>query len=54
VIAHRGTISAEHGLGVLRNREAARYRSHVELRLMHAIKAALDPMNIMNPGKLLS
>lgn len=54
VIAHRGTISAEHGLGMLRNHEAARYRSPVELRLMHAIKEALDPANIMNPGKMLS
>lgn len=53
VIAHRGTISAEHGLGVLRNHEAARYRSPVELRLMHAIKDALDPGNLMNPGKML-
>ncbi|PXW92336.1 FAD/FMN-containing dehydrogenase [Sphaerotilus hippei] len=53
VIAHGGSISAEHGLGVLRRDEAARYRDPVEQRLMAAIKVALDPLNLMNPGKLL-
>ncbi len=53
VDAAGGSISAEHGLGVLRRDEAARYKSAVELRLMHAIKQALDPMNLMNPGKVL-
>jgi FAD/FMN-containing dehydrogenase len=54
VVAHGGSISAEHGLGVLRRDEAARYKSPVELRLMRAVKAALDPQNLMNPGKLLA
>ena len=53
VVAHGGSISAEHGLGVLRRDESARYKSAVELKLMHAIKSALDPLNLMNPGKLL-
>ncbi len=53
VIAHGGSISAEHGLGVLRRDEAARYKSPVELRLMRTVKRALDPLNLMNPGKLL-
>ncbi|MEZ5726669.1 MAG: FAD-binding oxidoreductase [Burkholderiaceae bacterium] len=53
VVAHQGSISAEHGLGVLRRDESARYKSSVELKLMRAIKAALDPLNLMNPGKLL-
>ena len=53
VVAHGGSICAEHGLGVLRRDEAARYKSAVELKLMHAIKSALDPLNLMNPGKLL-
>ncbi len=48
-----GSISAEHGLGVLRRDEASRYRGSVEDRLMRAVKAALDPLGLMNPGKLL-
>jgi FAD/FMN-containing dehydrogenase len=54
VIQYGGSISAEHGLGVLRRDEAARYKSPVEIGLMRAIKHALDPAGIMNPGKLLS
>lgn len=46
-----GSISAEHGLGVLRAAEARRYKSNVELTLQRAIKQALDPKNLMNPGK---
>lgn len=53
VVAHSGSISAEHGLGVLRRDEAAHYKPMVEIALMRAIKAALDPQGIMNPGKLL-
>lgn len=48
-----GSISAEHGLGALKREEILRYKSPVELRLMHTIKAALDPYNLMNPGKVL-
>jgi FAD/FMN-containing dehydrogenase len=54
VAAAGGSISAEHGLGVLRRDEAARYKSPVELQLMRSIKAALDPLNLMNPAKVLS
>jgi len=53
VIAQGGSISAEHGLGVLRRDESARYKSAVELRLMAAVKSALDPRGLMNPGKVL-
>jgi FAD/FMN-containing dehydrogenase len=53
VRAHRGTISAEHGLGVLRRDEADAFRSPVERQLMRTIKQALDPRGIMNPEKLL-
>jgi FAD/FMN-containing dehydrogenase len=53
VAAYGGSISAEHGLGVLRRDEAARYKSVVELSLMRAIKAAIDPDGLMNPGKVL-
>jgi FAD/FMN-containing dehydrogenase len=49
-----GSISAEHGLGVLRRDEAARYKSDVERKLMRAVKQALDPKGLMNPGKLLA
>ncbi|HTH62205.1 MAG TPA: FAD-binding oxidoreductase [Paraburkholderia sp.] len=50
---HRGTISAEHGIGQLKVDEAAHYKSDVELQLMRALKTALDPLNLMNPGKVL-
>ncbi len=46
-----GSISAEHGLGALRAAEARRYKSEVEMKLQRAIKQALDPLNLMNPGK---
>jgi FAD/FMN-containing dehydrogenase len=48
-----GSISAEHGIGALKRDELARYKSPVELNMMRAIKAALDPLGIMNPGKIL-
>ncbi|MCR5865340.1 FAD-binding oxidoreductase [Aquincola sp. J276] len=54
VAARGGSISAEHGLGVLRRDEAARYKSPVERRMMQAVKSALDPLGLMNPGKLLA
>jgi len=53
VVAQGGSISAEHGLGVLRRDESARYKSAVELKLMAAVKSALDPRGLMNPGKVL-
>jgi FAD/FMN-containing dehydrogenase len=53
VHAHRGSISAEHGLGQLKVNEAMHYKSPVEVRLMQTIKAALDPDNLMNPGKVV-
>jgi FAD/FMN-containing dehydrogenase len=49
----RGSISAEHGLGLAKNEAIARYRSADEIALMRALKHALDPNNILNPGKLL-
>lgn len=54
-IAHRlgGSISAEHGIGQHKRDELPRYKNALELRLMRQIKAALDPQNLMNPGKLL-
>ncbi|MBC7907197.1 MAG: FAD-binding oxidoreductase [Rhodospirillaceae bacterium] len=48
-----GSVSAEHGIGMLKIHEMARYKSEVELDLMRRIKTALDPQGIMNPGKVL-
>ncbi len=53
VAALGGSISAEHGLGVLRRDEAARYKSPVEMALQASLKNALDPLGIMNPGKVM-
>jgi FAD/FMN-containing dehydrogenase len=53
VDAFGGSISAEHGIGVLKRDELKRYKSAVELDMMRAIKTALDPLGIMNPGKIL-
>ncbi|PMR78771.1 FAD-binding oxidoreductase [Billgrantia endophytica] len=49
-----GSISAEHGIGLLKVYEINHYRDPVEGELMRTIKAALDPYNIMNPGKLVA
>jgi FAD/FMN-containing dehydrogenase len=47
-----GSISAEHGIGQLKVDELARYKNPVELDLMKSIKRTLDPMGLMNPGKI--
>ena len=48
-----GSFSAEHGVGILKVHELARYESPVSLELMRVLKGALDPHGIMNPGKVL-
>jgi FAD/FMN-containing dehydrogenase len=53
VASFDGSISAEHGIGALKRDELVRYKDAVELNMMRAIKAALDPLGIMNPGKIL-
>jgi FAD/FMN-containing dehydrogenase len=53
VAALGGSISAEHGLGQLKREEIARYKAPLELELMRALKRALDPRDVMNPGKVL-
>ncbi|MGK5026232.1 FAD-binding oxidoreductase [Janthinobacterium sp. RB2R34] len=53
VHAFGGSISAEHGIGALKKADLAHYKSPLELQLMRAVKQALDPQNIMNPGKIL-
>jgi FAD/FMN-containing dehydrogenase len=54
VAAHRGSISAEHGIGLIKRDELLRYKDPVALELMRTLKAALDPHNRLNPGKVVS
>ncbi|WP_291045107.1 FAD-binding oxidoreductase [Hyphomonas sp.] len=54
VTAFGGSISAEHGVGRLKRDELARLRPPAATEAMRAIKRALDPLNIMNPGRVVS
>ena len=49
----RGSISAEHGIGVLKRAELHHYKAPLALEMMRTLKTALDPRGIMNPGKVL-
>ena len=53
VARHGGSISAEHGIGIDKRALLPSIKQPVELALMRGIKALLDPLGIMNPGKLL-
>ena len=53
VAAHGGSISAEHGIGALKRDAMAARKSPVALQMMRAIKQALDPQGLMNPGRVL-
>lgn len=53
VAAAHGSISAEHGLGRTKVAAAAAYKSDVEVDLMRAVKQALDPAGLMNPGAVV-
>jgi FAD/FMN-containing dehydrogenase len=53
VARHAGSISAEHGIGQLKREENQRYKSPVEIALMRRLKETLDPLGIMNPGKMV-
>ncbi len=53
VLRMGGSISAEHGIGVLKRDELPEVKDKVAIELMRAIKAAFDPLGIMNPGKVL-
>jgi FAD/FMN-containing dehydrogenase len=48
-----GSVSAEHGIGLLKRDWLAHSRSAAEIALMRTLKHALDPQGILNPGKLL-
>ena len=48
-----GSISAEHGIGSLKVDTLAHHKSPVALSMMRAIKRALDPSNLMNPGRVV-
>ncbi|MBN8487217.1 MAG: FAD-binding oxidoreductase [Burkholderiales bacterium] len=54
VMARGGSFSAEHGIGALKLGELAQRKSTVALGMMRAIKQALDPEGLMNPGRLLA
>lgn len=49
-----GSISAEHGVGVMKRDEILRYKNAAEIETMRALKRTLDPHNILNPGKVIS
>ncbi len=53
VVDMTGSISAEHGIGAFKREELAHYADPTKLTLMRTIKQALDPDNIMNPGKII-
>ena len=50
---YEGSISAEHGVGRARRDDIARRKQPAEIAMMRAVKKALDPQGIMNPGKML-
>lgn len=50
---YQGTVSAEHGVGLLKKDYLHYSRSEAEMQLFRALKQAFDPNNIMNPGKIL-
>jgi len=53
VVGMNGSISAEHGIGMLKVQEMKHYKDPVELDLMRRLKHAIDPDNLMNPGKIV-
>ena len=52
-LAMGGTVTGEHGIGVARKAWLVRQRGEDAVRVMRAIKTALDPQGLLNPGKVL-
>ncbi len=48
-----GSFSAEHGVGVTKRAYLEQYRGSAEIELMRRLKRALDPQNLLNPGKVI-
>ncbi len=53
LVPYGGSYSAEHGIGTLKRDELAARKSPVALSMMRAVKAALDPRGLLNPGRVL-
>ena len=49
---YKGSISAEHGIGLIKRHYLAYSRTPEEIQLMRTLKQALDPRGILNPGKI--
>jgi FAD/FMN-containing dehydrogenase len=54
VVDRNGSFSAEHGVGRMKVADLARWGDPARLAAMRAIKTALDPLGIMNPGAVLA
>ena len=54
IAKYEGSVSAEHGVGLLKKDYLHYSRSASEISLMRAVKAVFDPNGILNPGKLIS
>ena len=53
IAEYNGSISAEHGIGRLKRGHLLKCRTEAELALMHTLKGALDPKNILGQGRIL-
>ena len=54
VVGLGGSISAEHGIGFMKVGENAHFKPELEIEMMRRVKTALDPRNLMNPGKVIA
>ena len=53
IAKYGGSISAEHGIGQVKRDQLAQSKAPAIINTMKAIKGALDPKNLMNPGKVI-